>query len=78
MKNSHASAEYYGMQRWLGITRAAGYADMSTKTLRKYILSGEIYGARKGGKWYVDRDSIDAFFLQDKVNVEEILARIRR
>lgn len=53
-------------------------ASMSKKTLKKYIIAGEIYGSLKGGKWFVDRESIDNFFFQDNVKVEEILARIKR
>jgi hypothetical protein len=49
---------------------------MSKKTLKKHIESGEIYASLKGGKWYVDKESIDAFHLNDNVKVEEAVARI--
>jgi hypothetical protein len=64
--------------RWLSLLEAAKYASMCRKTLMKHVLSGEVYASLKGGKWYVDRNSIDAFFLADKVTVEELLARVKR
>jgi hypothetical protein len=49
---------------------------MSKKTLMKHIGAGEIYASRKGGKWYVDKESIDAFHMGSSVQIEETLARI--
>jgi hypothetical protein len=64
--------------RWLDLKAAAAYTSMSAKTLMKYIKRGEIYASHKDGKWYIDRESIDAFHLSDKVKVEETVARILR
>jgi|GEM_PF-3121350 len=63
----------FGNGRWLDIRRACAETSMSKKTLRKYLNSGEIYGTKKGGKIYVDRFSIDAFFLADAAKVEKIV-----
>ncbi len=64
-------------KRWLSVTLACKYACMSPKTIMKYIRQGEIYGTLKGGKWYIDRESIDAFFLEDNIKVKNILAQLR-
>jgi hypothetical protein len=62
--------------RWLDLAGAAKYTSMSKKTLKKYIEVGEIFASLKKGKWYVDKESIDAFHLGNKVVVEEAVARI--
>ena len=63
--------------RWLSIKQAMLYANMSRNKLKKYIDEGDIYGTRKGGKIFVDRNSIDAFFLDDdvrsKLKIDEIM-----
>jgi excisionase family DNA binding protein len=63
--------------RWLSITNACRYSGMSDKTIMRYITTGKIYGSKKGGKWYIDRNSIDAFFKSDEVAINETLARLR-
>jgi hypothetical protein len=35
----------------------------------RYVEAGEIYGTLKGGKWFIDRCSIDSFFAEDKIEV---------
>jgi hypothetical protein len=62
--------------RWLDLAGAAKYTSMSRKTLMVHIKSGEIYASHKGGKWYVDKDSIDTFHLGNNVQIEETVARI--
>ena len=52
--------------RWLGISAACSYASMSKNTLMGYVLTNAIYGTKKAGKWYIDRNSIDAFMLEDQ------------
>ncbi len=64
--------------RWLSVTQACRYCAMSDKTLMRHIINGDIYGTKKGGKWYIDRDSIDAFMLADDVFVKETLERLRK
>jgi hypothetical protein len=63
--------------RWLSITQASKYAAMSDKTLMHYILSGDVYATKKGGKWIVDRESIDLFMLADDMHVKVALAKAR-
>jgi len=64
-------------QRWLSFKQAMLYANMSRNKLKKHIDEGDIYGTQKGGKIFVDRDSIDAFFLDDdvrsKLRIDEIM-----
>lgn len=67
------------LPRWLSICKACQYASMSKKKLIRHIHAGEIYGAKRG-KWFVDRDSIDDFFLDEnteKIMVEKVLASFR-
>ncbi len=51
---------------------------MSYKTLMQHVLNDEIYGTKKGGKWYIDRYSIDRFMLADEVDVAAIIADVKR
>ena len=63
--------------RWLSVTDACRYSSMSDKTLMRYVKTGEIYGKKLGGKWYIDRYSIDAFLKSDEIVINETLARFR-
>ncbi|MGD0236811.1 MAG: helix-turn-helix domain-containing protein [Syntrophorhabdales bacterium] len=60
--------------RWLSLSHASKYACMHRQTLMRYVMAGEIYGTLKGGKWYLDKDSIDSFFLEDKIVIEKCLS----
>ena len=62
--------------RWLSIREACRYASMSENTLMRYVPS-EIYGTKKGGKWYVDRESIDRFMDKDRQDVTLEVARLK-
>jgi excisionase family DNA binding protein len=64
-----------GYPRWMDIKTACRYTSMSKNTLMEYIKEGSIYARRLGGKWYVDRESIDNFMLQDPVKIH--LAKLR-
>jgi excisionase family DNA binding protein len=55
--------------RWLSLAEASKYVSMHRQTLMRYIVAGKIYGALKGGKWFVDRESIDAFMLEDNIEI---------
>jgi hypothetical protein len=46
---------------------------MHRQTLMRYINAGEVYATMKGGKWFVDKQSLDSFFLADKVEVARCL-----
>jgi len=63
--------------RWLSLASAAQYASMSKNTFIKYIQDGKIYATQKGGKWYVDRESIDHFMIEDDVIVRKVLDSFR-
>lgn len=64
--------------RWLSVTQACKYCAMSDKTLMRHVIKGDVYGTKKGGKWYIDRNSIDAFMQDDDVFVKETLERLRK
>jgi excisionase family DNA binding protein len=63
--------------RWLSLSEACEYAAMSDKTLLRFVGEGNIYGTKKGGKWYIDRFSIDAFMTSDEVFVDEAVERLK-
>ena len=75
------SNAYY--PRWLSITDATstkqrkGYTSMSERTLTDYIKDGRIYGTKKGGKWYIDRMSIDDFMNQDRAEIRNAIESFR-
>jgi len=65
--------------RWLTLSEACRYASMSSRKMKRHIKEGEIYGSKKG-KWFIDRDSIDAFFLDENFQnlmVEKVLESFR-
>jgi Helix-turn-helix domain len=62
--------------RWLTLSDAGKYASMSERTLKRHILNGEIYAIKKG-KWYVDKESIDAFMMQDAVDLQRVLENLK-
>ena len=63
--------------RWLSLSKACSYASMSENTLLGRIKTGDIYATKKGGKWYVDRESIDAFFENEKMLAKTIVASLK-
>ena len=50
--------------RWLDLHEATNYVCLSRKTIMRLIHAGEIVAYRVGGKWIIDRDSIDTFFAE--------------
>ena len=64
------------MPRWFSLSTACFYAGLGEKTLLRLIMSGDIYGTRPGGKWIIDRLSIDEYFLRDEKQVKKVLAQI--
>jgi hypothetical protein len=50
-------------QRWLTITEACLYSKMSKNTLMGTIGSGHVFASKRGGKWIVDRTSIDQYYM---------------
>jgi predicted site-specific integrase-resolvase len=63
--------------RWLSLRQACQYASMSENTLLSHIRMGDIYGCKKVGKWYIDRESIDSFFEAEKMLVKTIVASLK-
>jgi hypothetical protein len=54
--------------RWLTLREAMAYAKVkSVTTIRAWIGNGYIYAHKRSGQWIVDRESIDDWFLSDKV-----------
>ncbi len=55
--------------RWLTLREAMDYAKVkSVTTIKAWINDGYIYAHKRSGQWIVDRESIDDWFLSDKVN----------
>ena len=48
--------------KWIGLNDACFYSRRSITTIKKLISENKIYGAKKGGEWVVDRESIDAYY----------------
>ncbi len=72
-----ASGQVLEGRRWLSLTEAARYVSLSDKTLMKYVNAGVIYGTRKGGKWLIDRASIDTWLEEDKIKLLNLVNRRR-
>ena len=54
--------------RWLTLREAMDYAkEKSVTTIKAWINEGYIYAHKRSGQWIVDRESIDDWFLSDKV-----------
>ncbi|MDA8084056.1 MAG: helix-turn-helix domain-containing protein [Nitrospiraceae bacterium] len=75
--SKNGDAEYIN-PRWLSLSQACRYASMSDKTLLRYVLSRRIYGTLRGGKWYLDKESIDRFFLEDDSVIRHSVDRLMR
>ena len=58
--------------RWLTMKEAQAYAKVkSLNTIKKWVNEGAIYGRPRSGRgdWIIDRDSIDKFYLEDKIEI---------
>ena len=64
-------------RRWLSLSEAAVYVSLSQKTLMKYVNRGVIYGTLKGGKWLIDRVSLDTWLEEDKIKLLNLVNRRR-
>ncbi len=64
--------------RWLKLRTACNYAQMGKEKMLYYVETGRIYGTMKTGKWIIDRLSIDAFLLEDKLIEDETVANIAK
>jgi hypothetical protein len=55
--------------RWLTLHEAMDYARVkSPNTVRAWIDNGYIYAHKRSGQWIVDCESIDDWFLSEKVS----------
>jgi hypothetical protein len=58
--------------RWLTMKEAKEYAKVkSINTIKKWVNEGHIYGRPRSGRgdWIIDRDSIDQFYLEEKIEI---------
>ena len=53
--------------KWLTMDEACEYAKVSRETFRKWINDGDVYAAKIGGVYRVDRESIDDLFNCERV-----------
>ena len=56
--------------RWLTMKEAMEYAKVrSINTMKKWVDEGLIYGRPRSGRgdWIIDRESIDQFYLEEKI-----------
>lgn len=52
--------------KWLTLHEAAIHARRSENTIKKLIFEVKIYGTKRGGEWIVDRESIDAYYNEER------------
>jgi hypothetical protein len=58
--------------RWLTMQEAMKYARVkSLNTMKKWVEEGLIYGRPRSGRgdWIIDRQSIDKFYLEEKIEI---------
>lgn len=54
--------------RWLTLKEAMSYSKVkSATTIKSWIEQGYIYAHKRSGQWIVDRESIDDWFLSERV-----------
>jgi hypothetical protein len=54
--------------RWLTLKEAMAYSKVkSVTTIKAWIANGYIYAHKRSGQWIVDRESIDDWFLSDRI-----------
>jgi Helix-turn-helix domain len=76
-ENTHAGVKDV-TPRWLSVSKACHYCSMGDERLMQFVRAGDIYGTKKGGKWYIDRFSIDRFFGDENARVSDALADLKR
>lgn len=62
--------------RWLSMKEACSYAKMSKNILKARIMEGSIKATKKGGKWIVDRRSIDSYY--DDSDIDLLVQDLQR
>ena len=75
---------FLGTMKWLSLDEACIYARKSRNTILELIIKGDkkgnmIYGTKGGGgEWIVDRESIDAYYNEERLALQEKLRHLRR
>lgn len=70
---------FLGTMKWLSLDEACLYARKSRNTILDLIKEGKIYGTKaEGGEWIVDRESIDAYYNEERLALQEKLRDLRR
>jgi excisionase family DNA binding protein len=64
--------------RWLSIEEACKYGKMSRNKLLGFVRNGEIHGTKRTGRWRIDRESIDSFFLEEDLQEGRIYVDLKR
>ncbi len=69
--------------KWLDLQEACLYSCLSENTLKGLIKAGHIYGKLVGGKWIIDRQTIDDYYdaerAIERIQLEKVkIARGRR
>ena len=57
--------------KWVTLSEASQLLRRCRQTVVKLIEEGEIYGTNKGGRWLIERASIDSYLYEDKRLVED-------
>lgn len=70
---------YLSTMKWLSLDEACIYSRKSRNTMLDLIKEGKIYGTKaEGGEWIVDRESIDAYYNEERLALQEKLKHLRR
>ncbi|MCI4625029.1 MAG: helix-turn-helix domain-containing protein [Candidatus Magnetoovum sp. WYHC-5] len=83
-KNKAIDIDLQALQtmKWLTLQEACVYARVSENTLSGLVKDGHIYGRLVGGKWIIDRQSIDDYYnaerWQEQLAIMEIKRRYKR
>lgn len=64
--------------RWITIEKAGEALSMKSETVRRLILSGEIYGVKIGKEWRVDLESIEALLESRRAAAKVALSKLRK
>jgi len=70
---------YLSTMKWLSLDEACVYARKSRNTMLDLVKEGKIYGTKaEGGEWIVDRESIDVYYNEERLALQEKLKHLRR
>lgn len=61
--------------RWLDLHAASRYCSLHRQTLMIHVHAGDVYAKLVGGKWILDRNSLDSWLESDKVLVAKLSRR---